>query len=155
MKGYFKKYKFLFGLLSLTLILTSCNFNVKLQNSSEEKDKAELVIADFHTNYNTSKFEKNKQLFSIEFLDVVDFNELTSVLVEHKTILGNYKDKELLEWSTDESLIEDNWSAILIYMVDYENEKAREIFEVVKENGGFKIRNYQINSKAFEIEKPN
>lgn len=132
------------------LFLFSCNFNIIKNNEVKEKDKANEVIDVFYQNIQNDNIEEFKDLFSDEFTEQVQIEDFQRALSSYNKILGNYIDRELYEWATKRSELDNIWEVSLIYIVNYSEHKSIEKFNLLKERGVIKISNYTINSKALE-----
>ncbi len=136
-----------FYLLSLFLILTSCNFNTTYSNQESDKKEAEKITNKLYweIQYGTNEDEIFK-LFSDQFFAVTNKNELREIISKSNSKFGAIKEPTLAEWET---LVVKGTNArseyVFIYDVARENTKTKEKISMIKENGNIKVVGYHVN----------
>jgi len=145
-----KKILFAFGLI-FTLCLFSCNFNSTNINDELDKIDAEKVTDELYSYINKKDFTRAEKLFSKQFFAVTNKAGLQDIFQKTNKVLGNYKDRELLQWKTSRIVGTNSKSEYyFVYEVKYQKFKAKETIVMLKEdNDVIKIVSYNVSSEGF------
>lgn len=89
-------------IIGFFLIITiGCYFNASITNEESEKEKGEEITEQLYSYIIDKKYDNSiKSLLSKELLLNVPINRFDSTLFILNEKLGNYRERELIEWST-------------------------------------------------------
>jgi len=142
--------KYFVNLIISVLFITACNFNSTYLNEESEKEQAEKVISQFHSEIVKKKFDDAETLFSKEFVKTTGSKKLLSVFLRTDSILGNFNSSKLVDWKT-QRVVGSNPSThyLLVFESKYKKFNAIETFSLIRENDTVKILGYNVNSDGF------
>lgn len=131
-------------------MIAGCHFNAKYVNDISDKEVAEKVTDSLHKLTENRDFKGVDALCSKQFLAVSGKEGLLNILVKVQKKLGDFKSSRILEWKTSrvEGANPSN-SYHFVYEVEYQNYKAIETIDLIKEDKKVKILAYNINSDGF------
>ncbi|WP_447635421.1 DUF4019 domain-containing protein [Flavobacterium microcysteis] len=150
MKTQIMKKLFLFTIIAILPLFTSCTINGTNQNEESEKIEAEKTAEQLYDYISKKDFLSTEKLFSEKFYAVSSKENLHDILEKTNKVLGNYERRELLDWKTSRTIGTNPKSEyLLIYEVKYQKFKAKETITLLKEDGIIKIIGYHVNSDGF------
>lgn len=145
-----KKTLLAFGLI-FTLCLISCNFNATNVNDESDKIDAEKVTEELYSYIKKKDFTRAEKLFSDQFYAVTSKAGLHDIFQKTNKTLGNYEERELLDWKTSIIVGTNSKSEyFFVYEVKYQKFKAKETIVMFKEDDGvIRIVSYNVSSDGF------
>jgi len=139
-------------LIVLILMITvfGCNFNANISHDNElsEKENAEAVTAKLYLYTSRHNVEEVQKLFGQSFFKTSGTKSLQTFLWEKQRSFGNFKSYKLRSWKTHRTTGTDPIAQyLLVYEVDYANQKAIEEISLLKENNQIMISGYHVSTE--------
>lgn len=132
------------------IMITGCHFNTQYVNDISDKEAAEEIIDKLYKFAENKDFKDVDTLCSKQFLAVSGKEGLLNILVNVQKKLGDFKSSRIIEWKTNrvEGANPSN-SYHFVHEVGYQNYKAIETIDLIKEDNKVKILAYNVNSDGF------
>lgn len=128
------------GMINKALLLISIVLIIVLSGCEKQDtriNEGELVIESFYMNQNNIKVLDT--LLSYRFYQNTPYNKFRDFIIEKNNLVGKFNTKELVN-----AKLSINEYLMFEYKVSYDRKTWNETFRLEKENGVFKIVNYNI-----------
>lgn len=136
----------------LVITFTGCQLTTSSSNLENDKANAEMVADKLYEHIAKGNYAAADTLFAKEFFSVTPKDSLHLIFSRTKEMLGDYKMRNLKDWSTQNvSGAANRTDYLLTYDIEYTRYKAVETLGMAKttDTGSPKILRYNVASEGF------
>lgn len=142
--------KYFLYVIWIVFLISACKFNTQRTNNYSDKNEGERIVGTYFGNILLERQELNKNLFSEDFFDEINYTTFLNNQRYLDNKLGKVLGKELKSWETSVLWGTNSKSEYLfVYKVEREKYDSFETFYLIKDdNDSIKIRNYKLESEG-------
>lgn len=138
---------FLFFIIPICLVFSSCRFNSTYNNRETDKQDGEKAVAAFYELLKNKSYKETYRLFDKRFFEVTDTQKLNEIYNIAFEKLGDVESYDIEKWETQAIVGTDSkTSYIFLLNVKRSNYASKETATLLKEREEVKIVSYHVNS---------